>query len=162
MHTRASVAGHPLHPMLVPIPIGLWIGSLACDLWWYLSPSPPSWLPMVALVTMVGGVLGALVAAIPGLVDAISLRHAPKRVAMVHMALNLLAVALYLVNLRLRWDGNQSLAPLGLSLIAVVGIGVSGWLGGKMVYEHRVGVDESARPLEPVQGEEERGVRPAA
>jgi uncharacterized membrane protein len=53
-------------------------------------------------------------------------------------------VVLYLLNLRLRWTGNQSLAPLALSLIAVIGIGISGWLGGKMVYEQRVGVDERA------------------
>ena len=166
MHTPASVARHPLHPMLVPIPIGLWIGSLACDLWAHLSPSPPAWLPMVAFVTMAGGVIGALVAAVPGLVDALSLRHAPKRVAMVHMTINLLVVLLYLVNLRLRWSGNQSLAPLALSLIGVLGIGISGWLGGKMVYQHRVGVDETPQPLEPGQDEAPpattRGVHPVA
>jgi uncharacterized membrane protein len=166
MHTPASVARHPLHPMLVPIPIGLWIGSLACDLWLHLSPSPPAWLPMVAFVTMAGGVVGALVAAVPGLVDALSLRHAPKRVAMVHMTINLLVVLLYLVNLRLRWTGNQSLAPLALSLIGVLGIGISGWLGGKMVYQHRVGVDETPQPLEPGQDEaapaSTRGVHPVA
>ena len=130
MHTPASVARHPLHPMLVPIPIGLWIGSLVCDLWNHLASSPPAWLGTVAFVTMAGGVVGALVAAVPGLVDALSLRHAPKRIAMVHMSLNLLVVVLYLVNLRLRWDGNQSLMPLALSLIGVMGIGISGWLGG--------------------------------
>ena len=166
MHTPASVARHPLHPMLVPIPIGLWIGSLACDLWNHLSSSPPAWLGTVAFVTMAGGVIGALVAAVPGLVDALSLRHAPKRIAMVHMSLNLLVVVLYLVNLRLRWDGNQSLMPLALSLIGVMGIGISGWLGGKMVYQHRVGVDETPQPLEPgheaAPATATRGPRPVA
>jgi uncharacterized membrane protein len=159
MQTPASVARHPLHPMLVPIPIGLWIGSLACDLLVHLSSSPPAWLPMVALVTMVGGVVGALVAAVPGLVDALSLHHAPKRVAMVHMSINLIVVVLYLVNLRLRFDGNESLAPLALSLIGVMGIGISGWLGGKMVYQHRVGVDETPQPLEPGHESERAGTR---
>ena len=166
MHTPASVARHPLHPMLVPIPIGLWIGSLVCDLWNHLSSSPPAWLGTVAFVTMAGGVIGALVAAVPGLVDALSLRHAPKRIAMVHMSLNLLVVVLYLVNLRLRWDGNQSLMPLALSLIGVMGIGISGWLGGKMVYQHRVGVDETPQPLEPgnepAPAATTRGPRPVA
>ena len=169
MQPPASVARHPLHPMLVPIPIGLWIGSLACDLWAYLSANPPAWLPTVAFVTMAGGVIGALVAAVPGLIDALSLRHAPKRIAMVHMAINLLVVVLYLVNLRLRWDGNQSLAPLSLSLIGVLGIGISGWLGGKMVYQHRVGVDETPQPLEPAAEQSPvatpgsaRGPRPVA
>lgn len=32
MRTPANVARHPIHPMLVPIPIGLWIFSLVCDL----------------------------------------------------------------------------------------------------------------------------------
>jgi hypothetical protein len=45
--------------MLVPIPIGLWIGSLVCDLWHHLSPSPPAWLGTVAFVTMAGGVIGS-------------------------------------------------------------------------------------------------------
>jgi uncharacterized membrane protein len=117
----------------------------------HLSSQPPAWLSTVAFVTMAGGVIGALAAAVPGLIDALSLRHAPKRVAMVHMSINLLVVVLYLVNLRLRWAGNQSLAPLALSLIGVMGIGVSGWLGGKMVYQQRVGVDETPQPLEPRQ-----------
>lgn len=150
MHTPASIARHPLHPMLVPIPIGLWVASLVCDLWAHLVGGP-AWLPLVAFVTMAGGVIGALIAVAPGAIDAFSLKAAPRRIAMVHMSLNLIVVVLYAVNLALRWRGNETLAPLALSLIAVGLLLVSGWLGGKMVYEQRVGVEEQPAPPQQPQ-----------
>jgi uncharacterized membrane protein len=152
MHTPASIARHPLHPMLVPIPIGLWVASLVCDLWAYLIGGP-AWLPLVAFVTMAGGVIGALIAVAPGAIDAFSLKAAPRRIAMLHMGINLVVVVLYVLNLTLRWRGNESLAPLSLSLISIGLLLVSGWLGGKMVYEQRVGVDE-ATPVPPQKAQQ--------
>ena len=73
MRTPANVAGHPIHPMLVTIPIGLWIFSLVCDFIAMRSASPETW-NVVALYALVGGIVGALVAAIPGLIDLVSLR----------------------------------------------------------------------------------------
>ena len=43
MRTPASIAGHPIHPMLVPIPIGLWIFSLVCDLFHAGGSANPAW-----------------------------------------------------------------------------------------------------------------------
>ena len=72
MRTPASIAGHPIHPMLITIPVGLLIFSLVCDLIALLSSQPDVWL-LVAFFTMVGGFIGALIAAIPGVIDLMSI-----------------------------------------------------------------------------------------
>ncbi len=141
MRTPASIAGHPIHPMLVPIPIGLWLFSLVCDLIHAGGSTNPAWTT-VALYTMGGGIVGALLAAVPGLVDLLSLPAGPKKTAVAHMAINLTVVALYAVNLWLRLPAPEN--PGGLVWLSVLAIGllvISGWLGGKMVYVLGVAVD---------------------
>jgi uncharacterized membrane protein len=139
MRTPASIARHPIHPMLVPLPIGLWLFSLFCDLVHRFGASSPNW-EVVAWYTMVGGIVGALLAAVPGLIDLLSLPSSVKRVGVTHMALNLTVVGLYIINAWLR-RGGASDGAIWLSVLAIVLLGVSGWLGGKMVYEHGVAVD---------------------
>jgi uncharacterized membrane protein len=161
MHTPASIAKHPLHPMLVAIPIGLWVFSLVCDLVWVFSSAASDAWMVVAYYTLIGGIVGALVAAVPGFIDMLSLPWPTKRIALMHMSINLTVVALYVVNAWLRTRGTESMAPLWLSVIAVAMLSVSGWLGGKMVYVHGVAVDHldedvdesapsSARPRQPL------------
>jgi uncharacterized membrane protein len=129
--------------MLVTIPIGLWVFSLVCDIIARNSAQPETW-STIALYTMVGGIVGALAAALPGLVDLLSLRDKPVfKTALAHMALNLVVVTLYVVNAWTR--ANDAASPgmaLGLSLVAIALLLVSGWLGGKMVYLGRVAVHE--------------------
>jgi uncharacterized membrane protein len=141
MRTPAQIGGHPVHPMLVTIPIGLWIFSLVADFIAMRSGAPDTW-HAAALYTMVGGILGALAAAVPGLIDLMSLKEpALKSTAIKHMGLNLTIVALYVVNAWTRM--NASVSPnvsLILSVIAIALLLVSGWLGGKMVYEAGVAV----------------------
>jgi uncharacterized membrane protein len=139
MKTPASIAGHPIHPMLVAIPIGLWIFSLVCDLV-HLSGAAENW-KIVALYTLAGGTVGALVAAVPGFVDMLSLNAPVKRIALFHMGINLTVVAFYAVNFWLRLQDAQNSTGVWLSVIGIGLLVVSGWLGGKMVYEHGVGVD---------------------
>lgn len=104
MRTPASIAGHPIHPMLIVFPVGLLIFSLVCDLISLGSADPFVWAT-VALYTMAGGFIGALLAAVPGLIDLLSLTDARvKKLAIAHMSLNLIAVTLYAVNLWLRFN----------------------------------------------------------
>lgn len=140
MQTPASIARHPIHPMLVPLPIGLWIFSFVCDLFHAGGSANAAWTT-VALYTMGGGVVGALLAAVPGLIDLLSLPQGPRGTAIKHMAINLTVVALYVVNfwLRLREPENPG-GLIWLSLIALGLLVISGWLGGKMVYEQGIAV----------------------
>ena len=140
MRTPASIAGHPIHPMLVPIPIGLWIFSLVCDLFHAGGSANPAWTT-VAYYCMGGGILGALAAALPGLIDLLSLPAGPRGTAIKHMAINLTVVALYVINFWMRMDPPHTPGKLvWLSLISVGLLGISGWLGGKMVFEHGIAV----------------------
>ena len=142
MRTPASIARHPIHPMLVPIPIGLWIFSLVCDLVHRFGAASPSW-EVVAWYTMIGGIVGALAAAVPGLVDLLSLPAHVRRIGIPHMALNLGIVVLYAINAWLRRDGVTD-GTIALSVLSVALLGVSGWLGGHMVYVHGAAVQAKA------------------
>ncbi|HYC48680.1 MAG TPA: DUF2231 domain-containing protein [Burkholderiales bacterium] len=156
MRTPASIAGHPIHPMLVPLPIGLWIFSLICDLIYVFGWGGDPFRT-VAFYCMVGGVIGGLVAAIPGLIDMLSLPARPKRTAIIHMSLNLTIVALFVVNIVLRIANPENLGtPVLLSVIAVGLLTVSGWLGGKLVYEERVAVETGEEPARLHVGRGER------
>jgi uncharacterized membrane protein len=142
MRTPASIAGHPIHPMLVPIAIGCFIFSFASDLICLATGNTQLW-SLLAYYTMLGGILGALAAAVPGLIDLLSLPPGyTKSVAIKHMAINLTVVAIYVVNAWMRHGNPASLkVPMILSLVTILLLLVSGWLGGKMVYEAGVGVD---------------------
>ena len=144
MRTPASIAGHPVHPMLVPIPIGLWIFSLVCDLI-HAGGGTTTWAT-VALFTLGGGIIGALAAALAGFIDLLSLPPGPKKTALVHMTINLVVVALFILNffLRLHAETPGVGKLIWLSVIAIALLVISGWLGGKLVYEHGIGVDTKA------------------
>jgi uncharacterized membrane protein len=132
--------------MLIVFPVGLFIFSLVCDLIGLRSADPETWA-VVAFYAMVGGFIGALAAAIPGLIDLLSLAEQKvKKIALTHMSLNLLAVALYAANIWLRWNSGESGTTLLLSVLGVAVLAVSGWLGGEMVHRHGVGVDTTPEP----------------
>ena len=142
MRTPASIAHHPIHPMLVTLPIGLWIFSFICDLAFVLGVGASLWFTL-GFYTMIGGTLAALIAAIPGTIDMLSLNGRPKKLALTHMALNVTIVLLYALNIGIR-IGEPAVAglPLTLSIVAIMLLGTSGWIGGHLVYVHRVAVNE--------------------
>lgn len=148
MSTRVTVAGHPIHPMLVTIPIGLWIFSLICD-FGYVFTGDSRWA-VTAFFTLGGGILGALTAAIPGLLDLLGL-HEPRaqRVGVYHMVLNLAIVAVQAANFWLRMDeGGGDVLPRAISIVAVAALVASGWLGGHLV--HVLGVTQPGHTGEHV------------
>ena len=144
MRTPASIHKHPIHPMLVVFPVGLWIFSLVCDLIGLTVTDPAVWV-MVAFYTMAGGLIGALLAAVPGLIDVMYYEWRQpqvKRIALAHMAINLSVVALYIINVVMRLGTPDNVRiPILLSLIGVCMLAVSGWLGGQLVHVHGVGVE---------------------
>ncbi len=145
MRTPANIARHPIHPMLVPLPIGLWVFSLVCDIAGHFAADPATW-KVVALYTIVGGIVGALLAAVFGFIDVVSLPAGDvRKTGFTHMGINLVVVVLYCLNAWLRLGepgtGATSGAPLWLSIIAIALLVLSGWLGGKMVYTAGVAVD---------------------
>ena len=145
MHTPASIHGHPVHPMLVPIAIGGFVISFVADLICLATGNAQPW-NQLALYTMCIGILGALAAALPGFIDFLSLPAGTpvKRTAVAHMGINLTVVALFAWNAWLRYVNPQDLQlPMLLSAVGILMLLVSGWLGGKMVYEGGIGVHGS-------------------
>src|SRR5437773_10610055 len=125
--------------MLVHFPIGLFLLSLLLDLASLAFPSVPN-LVRDSFYAMLLGVITALVAAVPGFVDYTDIRsdHPAKRTATAHMILNLLLVAVYGINLGVRStmlaEPTIRTGPFVLSLIGVVLLSASGYLGGRLVY----------------------------
>jgi uncharacterized membrane protein len=147
MATPASILKHPIHPMLIPFPIALWIFSFVSDVAHMTGLGGVVWKD-IALYTMIGGLVGALAAAIPGYIDYRSIADpAVKRVGFWHMVTNLSIVGLFAVNVLLRFVWETGVIPVILSVIGVSLLGVSGWLGGELVYVHGVAVEpqEDAR-----------------
>ena len=142
MTSPASIKKHPIHPMLVGCPIGLWVFALICDV--VRAAGGNAVWQTVAIYCIAGGIVGALLAAVPGLIDYFSIDEAEmKRIANLHLAVNLGALVIFAINLWLRFrlpaDSNL---PLGLSVIGVLAIAVGGWLGGEMVYVKGMAVEE--------------------
>ena len=149
MRTPASIARHPIHPMLVPVPIGCFIVSFICDLLFVLGAGATHWAS-IAFWTMLFGIAGAVVAAVPGVIDMLSLKGTPKKLALTHMGLNVSIVVLYAMNFGMRLNGGAIAGlPLAFSIIAIGLLVASGWLGGHMVYVHHVAVDDGQTPGHP-------------
>lgn len=144
METPASVKRHPLHPMLVGIPIGLWLFSLVCDLIGLRLHDGT--FSVVAFYAMVGGLVGAAGAAVPGAIDFLSLKEdtRAKRIALWHMGLNIAVITMFAINIGMRVTdiAAPSGFAVGLTAVAVGLLAVSGWLGGELVHVMGISVVE--------------------
>jgi uncharacterized membrane protein len=148
MRSKMSVGGHPIHPMLVALPIGLIVWTLVADLIYAVS-GRVLWYD-IAYWSGVAGVITGLAAALPGVGDYALLPLSPqvRRLATAHMALNVLAIALLAIAAFLMADyraasGGAWIAVLALHAIVNALIAASGWLGGELVYRHRLAVEEA-------------------
>ena len=143
---------HPIHPMLVHFPIGLFFLSLLLDVASFVF-SGASNLVLASFYAISLGVVVALVAAVPGFVDYSDIRndHPGKRTATAHMTLNLIVVALYAINLAVRFSADVDLrvhpSAFVLSLVGVTLLSISGYLGGRLVYDDGIGVGRHKRHM---------------
>jgi uncharacterized membrane protein len=127
--------------MLVALPIGLWVFALVCDVM-HAASGNNVW-QAVAIYCIGAGIVGALVAAVPGLIDYFSIDEpAMKKIANLHLVVNLGAVVIFAINLWLRFRlPTESYLPLGMSIVGFLAIGIGGWLGGEMVYVKGMAVE---------------------
>lgn len=134
---------HPLHPALVHFPIACWslatAGDLASLVW-----GEPAWdLAGVLLVAGIGFSLPAMLAGFFELAKVAADHPALKDVNR-HMIMVMCALAFYTSSLFLRLQGTHLVQPgplaIGLSVLGLLSLAAAGWLGGKLVYGHRLGV----------------------
>ena len=152
--SSAQIGGHPIHPLLIPFPIVSFIGALGTDVMWLTTreggwATASNWLLGIGLVT-------ALAAAFAGFADYLGDDRVKKiGAATRHMVANIVVLTLEAVNLAVRLTGGaDQIGALGvwLSLVSVVILAYSGWLGGELVYRHRVGVQETGSADETPRG----------
>lgn len=148
--STAEIAGHPIHPMLVPFPIAFLTGTFVTDLV-YSQTQDPFWAQMSFWLLAAALVMGAL-AAMAGLTDFLSDRTIRRvHAAWYHLFGNITAVVLALINflLRLASDSGTYSGMTWLSLVVVLLLVFNGWKGWELVYRHHVGVsDETPRERE--------------
>jgi nitrite reductase/ring-hydroxylating ferredoxin subunit/uncharacterized membrane protein len=133
--------GHPLHPALVDVPLGAWTAALVFDAADCVSTRPDGWRQAAQLAVGIG-VLGGAGAALTGLTDWQHTHDEARRSGLVHGLLNSAALGLNLISWRQRRNGRHALArqtsALGYCLVQV-----ASYLGGNLVFRHRIGVDHS-------------------
>lgn len=140
----AGPYGHPFHPIAVTLPIGAWVMSVIFDIVALAAEDGEAFA--VGATTLVGiGLIGAVIAAILGLLDLTRLDAGTpaRRTALTHMTLNLTATVLFAVSLIIRLiDGpeEENVPAFIISVVALLIVGFSGWLGGKLAYRYGVRV----------------------
>ncbi|MGN6367717.1 MAG: DUF2231 domain-containing protein [Phycisphaerae bacterium] len=137
--------GHPLHPALVHLPIALWLTSLLFDV---LADCNVGGTPLVraAFWAIALGLLSTLLVVPTGIAEWTEIKPQKPawKLALWHMLLNVGVTLLMLASLILRWvtplADHPPLAALLLNIAGNVILLFSGYLGGRMVYEHGIAV----------------------
>ncbi len=140
--STVAVAGHPLHPAIVTMPIGLLVSVAATDIaYWLLGDL---FWARASFWLIVGGLVTGLVAALTGFLDFIRIGRVRKHTAgWAHMYANVTALVLTAINLGLRLGNpGESIVFTGLAISVIVAtlLGISGWYGGELVYRHKIAV----------------------
>ncbi|MGW3818785.1 DUF2231 domain-containing protein [Streptomyces sp. NPDC005046] len=132
---RGRPLGHPVHPVLVQVPIGCWLSAAVVD-------AVPAGQRAATTLTAVG-LAGVAPAAISGWVDWADLPPEQARVGLAHAVANVAAVAFFTASLTARLRHRSAKARLW-SLGGLAVVGVSGALGGHVAYRQAVGAHPAA------------------
>jgi uncharacterized membrane protein len=147
MESRATLLGHPIHPMLIVLPLGLFIAAVVFDALYLWRGNPT--FATVAYWNVAGGVIGGLLAAVFGVVDwfAIPAGTRAKRIGLLHGGSNVLVVALFAFVWLTRGNAVDVAPTTTVFVIEVAALvlgSVAGWLGGELVGRLGIGVDDGA------------------
>jgi uncharacterized membrane protein len=147
----AGPEGHPFHPFLVPLPVGAFVSSLIFDILTWTRAGGLPYLVDGAFWLLGVGLIGALAAAVPGVVDLRTIRRgAPAfATACAHLSLNAAAAVLFAIGYAWRAGDHVALdktrwGQLALSALAVAVLIAATWLGGKLTYCHGMRVTGQA------------------
>jgi len=147
VESRAKLAGHAVHPMLITLPLGLLTTAVVFDVIGLLGNN--GGFAVASFYMVAAGIIGGLLAAVFGLVDwlAIPAGTRAKRIGVLHGVGNVVVVTLFAGSWLLR-RGQADYEPEGvvfwLGVVAVLLALWTAWLGGELVERLGVGVDEGA------------------
>lgn len=153
MYTKARIAGHPIHPMLIAFPVALYVATTVA-LIVFAANHDPFWY-RAAFWANLAGVVMAAVAAIPGAIDLFTTvpgRSKARVTGYKHAGANVLALVLFVISdiligrsLYQGAFGVYLAAPLILCIVGCLATVAAGWYGWTMVQTHHVGVKPTAR-----------------
>lgn len=145
IESTAQIAGHPVHPMLVVFPIASIVLAFLADLA-YLGTTDPFWARGAFWLLAIGLITG-LLAAVAGLTDFTTIPSVRRlNTAWMHFLGNAAVMVLVIINLFLRWDdpvAGITSGGLAISIVTVLLLLVTGWLGGSLVYSYHLGAMDS-------------------
>ncbi|MGQ7793178.1 DUF2231 domain-containing protein [Faunimonas sp. B44] len=145
--SQVAVAGHPIHAMLVTFPIALVMATLGCDVfyWWW---GDPFW-PQAALWASGFAFWLGIAASVAGTAELLLVKGIRKRAASWnHAVAAVTLIAIAGLNWGMRVGNHEEVVlPLGLatSVLAAIFVGLAGWHGGKLVFDHGIGIMVSSR-----------------
>jgi nitrite reductase/ring-hydroxylating ferredoxin subunit/uncharacterized membrane protein len=138
--------GEPLHAVLTDVPIGAWTVAIIFDALDLISHRRE--FSLAADTSLAIGLMGAAGAAVTGITDWSDVDPPARRLGLIHGLLNVGVTAFFTTSFILR----KKKLRTGGRVSAVLGYAILSWsahLGGKMVYEQRVGVDRTAGEVFP-------------
>jgi uncharacterized membrane protein len=144
--STAKIAGHPIHPMLIPFPVAFFVATLLTDLTFWQTGN--NFWAEAGFWLLGAGLVMAALAAVAGLTDVLGdQRIRQLNGAWLHAGGNIIAVLIELYNFYIRFEhGGSAIVPVGLilSLIVVLILLFTGWKGWELVYRYRVGVADDS------------------
>jgi nitrite reductase/ring-hydroxylating ferredoxin subunit/uncharacterized membrane protein len=142
MRSKASIKGHPIHPMLIPYPFAFLTGAWGFALAGAISRRRE--LTSVSRHLVPAGVAAGILAAVPGLIDYVGTvppASSGKSRATKHALLNSAALALCSLGWLAGRNSERTVLPLVLQGIGAAAISLGGWLGGTLVNRNQIGID---------------------
>lgn len=154
MRSKARLARHPMHPMLVMFPTALFPLLLLADVLHAWTGDALFWNAGFWLASL--GVLSTIAAMVPGIVDMSAIPDGTKahRTGLWHALVGTATLLAYAAAAWVRWSAGPDTGSFGLAAgidaLGVLLVSVQGWLGGELVYRHHVGVLTDREGGEPV------------
>jgi nitrite reductase/ring-hydroxylating ferredoxin subunit/uncharacterized membrane protein len=144
---------HPAHPALVSVPIGALAVSSVLDALWLGNRRRRGWAAQASRATVLVGAGGALASALTGMADWSETDGQPRRLGLLHGALNLGAFGLFVASSALRLGRRQgdSVPAAILSFIGTGILTITGYIGGEIVYKYGIDVSHTAWETEKLE-----------
>lgn len=146
MESRAKLFGHPVHPMLVVFPLGLFTAGVVFDIIFLFGGNPTMAVVSFWMITV--GIVGGLLAAPFGTIDWLAIPEGTraKAIGLYHGVGNVIVMLLFLISWIMRVG--EAADPGGWAFVlSFVGMGLAlftGWLGGELVDRLGIGVYDDA------------------
>jgi len=143
MRSKANLKSHPIHPIIVALPIAFFIGTLVFDVLGIITAKQSFYT--TAFYIQAAAIISALLAAIPGLIDFIYTvppESSAKKRAVILGIINTTNVVIFAFVWFYRQSDNANIyVVIAIELVSVVLLSIAGWMGGTLVHRNQIGVD---------------------